>query len=160
MAKVAVVIGSMSDWDEMKKACEVLEDLGIEYDRKVLSAHRTPLAMADYAKKAKDNGFSVIIAGAGMAAHLPGVFASLTPLPVIGVPMKGNAVGGLDALLSIAQMPKGVPVATVAIGNATNAGLLAAEIIGLFDQSVQDKIIGMRAAREEAIVRTNADWNS
>ncbi len=160
MAKVAVVIGSMSDWDEMKKACEVLEDLGIEYDRKVLSAHRTPLAMADYAKKAKDNGFSVIIAGAGMAAHLPGVFASLTPLPVIGVPMKGNAVGGLDALLSIAQMPKGVPVATVAIGNATNAGLLAAEIIGLFEQSVQDKIIAMRAAREEAIIRTNADWNS
>tara|TARA_Y100000114_G_C11747446_1_gene322397 strand:- start:39 stop:521 length:483 start_codon:yes stop_codon:yes gene_type:complete len=160
MAKVAVVIGSMSDWDEMKKACEVLEDLGIEYDRQVLSAHRTPLAMADYAKKAKDNGFSVIIAGAGMAAHLPGVFASLTPLPVIGVPMKGNSVGGLDALLSIAQMPKGVPVATVAIGNATNAGLLAAEIIGLFEQPVQDKIIAMRAAREEAIIRTNADWNS
>ena len=147
MAKVAIVIGSMSDWDEMKKACEVLEDLGIEYDRQVLSAHRTPLAMADYAKKAKDNGFSVIIAGAGMAAHLPGVFASLTPLPVIGVPMKGNAVGGLDALLSIAQMPKGVPVATVAIGNATNAGLLAGEIIGLFEQPVQDKIIAMRSAR-------------
>ena len=160
MAKVAIVIGSMSDWEEMKKACDVLEDMGIEYDSQVLSAHRTPLAMADYAKKAKDNGFSVIIAGAGMAAHLPGVFASLTPLPVIGVPMKGNAVGGLDALLSIAQMPKGVPVATVAIGNATNAGLLAAEIIGLFEQPVQDKIIAMRAAREEAIIKTNADWNS
>ena len=158
MAKVSVVMGSMSDWEVMKKACDVLEDMGVEYERMILSAHRTPLEMIEYSKNAKANGFSVIIAGAGGAAHLPGMFAAMTPLPVIGVPIRTNTAEGLDSLLSIVQMPRGVPVATVAIGNAMNAGLLACEIIGLFDQSVQDKIVSMRAAREEAIKLTNKEW--
>ncbi len=137
--QVAVIMGSKSDWETMKHACEVLDELEIAYEKKVVSAHRTPDLMFEYAEQAIDRGFKVIIAGAGGAAHLPGMVAAKTMLPVIGVPVQSKALNGLDSLLSIVQMPGGIPVATVAIGKAgaTNAGLLAAQIIGTFDPEVQ-----------------------
>lgn len=148
---VGVIMGSTSDWETMKKACEVLEELGIEYEKKVVSAHRTPDLMFEYAESAVSRGLKVIIAGAGGAAHLPGMVASKTLLPVIGVPVQSKALNGLDSLLSIVQMPGGIPVATVAIGTAgaTNAGLLAAQIIGAFDPEVQAKL----SARRERITK-------
>lgn len=129
--KVAIVMGSKSDADVMGKAAEALDEFGVANETFVMSAHRKPAAVAEFASKAEDNGFEVIIAGAGMAAHLPGVIAAMTPLPVIGVPTKSAALDGLDSLLSIVQMPSGVPVATVAIDGAKNAGILAAQILSV-----------------------------
>jgi 5-(carboxyamino)imidazole ribonucleotide mutase len=155
MADVAIVMGSISDWDVMKAACDVLEEYGVTYDKRILSAHRTPLEMIEYSKNAKANGFKVVIAGAGGAAHLPGMFAAMTTLPVIGVPIRTSTAEGLDSLLSIVQMPRGVPVATVAIGNSTNAALLACEILALSDNELSDKIVAARAKREEEVKALN-----
>ena len=137
---VGVVMGSDSDWPTMKEACEILDELDISYEKKVVSAHRTPDMMADYGKNARDRGVKVIIAGAGGAAHLPGMTAAYTTLPVIGVPVKTSTLSGLDSLYSIVQMPNGVPVATVAIGKAQNAGLLAARILSTNDQQLAEKL--------------------
>ena len=139
---VGVIMGSTSDWETMKHACEILDELNVPYEKKVVSAHRTPDYMFEYAENARNRGIKVIVAGAGGAAHLPGMIAAKTTLPVIGVPVQSKALNGLDSLLSIVQMPGGVPVATVAIGKAgaTNAGLLAAEILSTVDQSLADKL--------------------
>ncbi|MEM0173194.1 MAG: 5-(carboxyamino)imidazole ribonucleotide mutase [Sulfolobaceae archaeon] len=131
MPKVAVIMGSKSDWEYMKDAIDVLKQFGIEYEVRVVSAHRTPEFMMEYAKTAEERGIEVIIAGAGGAAHLPGMVASLTHLPVIGVPIPSRHLNGIDSLLSIVQMPYGTPVATVAIGNSKNAALLAIRILSL-----------------------------
>lgn len=135
---VGVIMGSQSDWSTMKHATDVLDTLNVAYEVKIVSAHRTPNRLFEYAKTAKDRGLKVIIAGAGGAAHLPGMTASMTPLPVFGVPVKSKALKGMDSLLSIVQMPGGVPVGTLSIGNsgATNAGLLAASVIALLDDNV------------------------
>ncbi|WP_018659652.1 5-(carboxyamino)imidazole ribonucleotide mutase [Allofustis seminis] len=137
-AKVGVIMGSSSDWEQMKEACLILDRFGIKYEKKVVSAHRMPFDMLDYAKKAASRHLQVIIAGAGGAAHLPGMVAAATSLPVIGVPMKSSALSGYDSFLSIVQMPKGVPVATMAIGasGAQNAGLYAARVLALYDEKV------------------------
>lgn len=142
MAIVGVIMGSISDYETMQYTCEVLDKLEISYEKDVLSAHRTPDDMFEYAKSARKRGLKVIIAGAGGAAHLPGMVASQTTLPVIGVPVQSKALNGLDSLLSIVQMPGGVPTATVAIGKAgaTNAGILAAQIIGTYDETVAEKL--------------------
>lgn len=142
--KVAVIMGSDSDYPVMKDCVTLLEKFGIECDVDVVSAHRTPEAMVDFAKNAYDNGYRVIVAAAGGAAHLPGMVASLTVLPVIGVPINITALQGLDALLSIVQMPAGVPVATMAIDNAKNAGLFAAEIIGVHNTEVRNKLLAFK----------------
>ncbi|WP_068777756.1 5-(carboxyamino)imidazole ribonucleotide mutase [Paenibacillus sp. FJAT-26967] len=141
-ARVGVIMGSKSDWETMKRACDVLDEFGIHYEKKVVSAHRTPDLMFEYAEQAAERGLKVIIAGAGGAAHLPGMVASKTELPVVGVPVKSRALNGLDSLLSIVQMPAGIPVATVAIGEAgaANAGLLAAQILGAFEPELQQKV--------------------
>ncbi len=135
-------MGSKSDWETMKHACDVLDEFGIPYEKKVVSAHRTPDLMFQYAEQAAERGLRIIIAGAGGAAHLPGMVAAKTELPVIGVPVKSRALNGLDSLLSIVQMPAGIPVATVAIGEAgaANAGLLAAQILGAFEPELQNKV--------------------
>lgn len=142
MVQVGVIMGSISDWETMKHACDVLDELGITYEKDVISAHRTPDEMFAYAKSARDRGLKVIIAGAGGAAHLPGMVASQTTLPVIGIPVQSRALNGLDSLLSIVQMPGGVPTATMAIGKAgaTNAGIFAAQMIGAFDEQVANKL--------------------
>jgi len=139
---VGVIMGSTSDWDTMRHACLVLDELQIPYEKKVVSAHRTPDYMFKYAEEAAGCGLKVIVAGAGGAAHLPGMVAAKTCLPVIGVPVQSKALNGLDSLLSIVQMPGGVPVATVAIGvaGATNAGLLAAQILGAFDAGIYERL--------------------
>lgn len=139
---VGIIMGSQSDWDTMKEAHDVLNELGIAHEVKIVSAHRTPDRMYQYAKSAKDRGLKVIIAGAGGAAHLPGMTASLTSLPVLGVPVKSKALKGMDSLLSIAQMPGGIPVGTLAIGHAgaKNAGLLAASILAAFDDQLSQKL--------------------
>lgn len=137
---VGVVMGSDSDWPTMKKATEILEHFDVPYEKKVVSAHRTPDLMADYGKEARKRGIKIIIAGAGGAAHLPGMLASHTTLPVIGVPIKTTALGGVDSLYSIVQMPNGIPVATVAIGKAKNAGLLAIRMLGMTDEALADKL--------------------
>lgn len=137
---VGVVMGSDSDWPTMREAVEILEEFEIPYEKKVVSAHRTPDIMADYGKNARKRGVQIIIAGAGGAAHLPGMLAAYTTLPVIGVPVKTTALGGLDSLYSIVQMPNGVPVATVAIGKAKNAGLLAIRMLGMNDKSITKKL--------------------
>ncbi|NYE56964.1 5-(carboxyamino)imidazole ribonucleotide mutase [Carboxydothermus ferrireducens] len=139
MHKVAVVMGSDSDWEIVKKAVEVLEEFGVEYEVKVASAHRTPDKALNFARTAREKGFGVIIAAAGMAAHLPGVLAAVTTLPVIGLPIKAS-IEGIDSLLSIAQMPPGVPVATVGINAAKNAGLLAVQILSLKDKDLAGKL--------------------
>ncbi|MBC5636315.1 5-(carboxyamino)imidazole ribonucleotide mutase [Ornithinibacillus sp. BX22] len=146
MALVGVIMGSISDWDTMKHTCTLLEELNIRYEKDVISAHRTPDEMFTYAKTARERGLNVIIAGAGGAAHLPGMVASQTTLPVIGVPVQSKALNGLDSLLSIVQMPGGVPTATVAIGKAgaINAGLLAAQILGTFDEDIANKLENYR----------------
>lgn len=146
-ALVGVIMGSTSDWETMKKACDMLDELAVPYEKKVVSAHRTPDLMFEYAETAAERGLKVIIAGAGGAAHLPGMVAAKTVLPVIGVPVQSKALNGLDSLLSIVQMPGGIPVATVAIGaaGATNAGLLAAQFIGSFDAEVQARVAARRA---------------
>ena len=146
---VAIVMGSQSDWPTMKCAADVLEDLGIAHEARIVSAHRTPDRMYDFAKGAVDEGFKVVIAGAGGAAHLPGMIAAMTPLPVLGVPVQSKALSGMDSLLSIAQMPAGIPVGTLAIGEAgaTNAALLAAAILGAHDPEVMERLVAWRAAR-------------
>jgi 5-(carboxyamino)imidazole ribonucleotide mutase len=140
----------------MEKACAILDELGVAYEAQIVSAHRTPQRLYDYATGAKTRGLKVIIAGAGGAAHLPGMAASMTPLPVLGVPVQSRALSGIDSLLSIAQMPKGVPVGTLAIGEAgaANAGILAASIIALEDASVATKLEAFRAAQTEAVQET------
>ena len=140
--QVGVIMGSKSDWETMQHACKVLDDLEIPYEKQVVSAHRTPELMAEYATNAAKRGLKVIIAGAGGAAHLPGMTASYTSLPVVGVPVQSRALSGIDSLLSIVQMPAAIPVATMAIGTAgaTNAGLMAARIIGAFDSDVYEKL--------------------
>ena len=148
-------MGSTSDWETMKYACDILDELNIPYEKKVVSAHRTPDYMFEYAETARERGLKVIIAGAGGAAHLPGMVAAKTNLPVIGVPVQSKALNGLDSLLSIAQMPGGVPVATVAIGKAgsTNAGLLAAQILGSFHDDIHDALELRREAIEKMCVK-------
>lgn len=138
--QVGIIMGSQSDARIMKEAAEVLKDFGVKFEMKVVSAHRTPKLMFDYARDARERGIRVLIAGAGGAAHLPGMVASLTSLPVIGVPVSVNKLSGLDSLLSIAQMPKGVPVATVAIDNAHNAGLLAVRMLAATDEKLSRKL--------------------
>ncbi|CAM4185508.1 MULTISPECIES: 5-(carboxyamino)imidazole ribonucleotide mutase [Bacillus cereus group] len=150
---VGVIMGSTSDWETMKYACDILDELNIPYEKKVVSAHRTPDYMFEYAETARERGLKVIIAGAGGAAHLPGMVAAKTNLPVIGVPVQSKALNGLDSLLSIVQMPGGVPVATVAIGKAgsTNAGLLAAQILGSFHDDIYDALELRREAIEKDV---------
>jgi 5-(carboxyamino)imidazole ribonucleotide mutase len=133
-------MGSDSDWSTMKEATEILDHFEVPYEKRVVSAHRTPDVMADYGKEARDRGIKIIIAGAGGAAHLPGMLASHTTLPVIGVPVKTSALGGVDSLYSIVQMPNGIPVATVAIGKAKNAGLLAIRMLGMNDEKLTNKL--------------------
>ncbi len=143
-------MGSDSDWPTMKAAATVCERFGISYEARVVSAHRTPKDMAAYGEEAHQRGLKVIIAGAGGAAHLPGMIASHTPLPVIGVPVQSKSLSGMDSLLSIVQMPAGIPVATVAIGNAQNAGLLAISILGSQDAALRDKILAYKEEMAEA----------
>jgi 5-(carboxyamino)imidazole ribonucleotide mutase len=156
-ARVGVIMGSQSDWETMKHACDILDELGVPYEKKVVSAHRTPDLMFDYASSAIERGIQVIIAGAGGAAHLPGMVAAKTELPVIGVPVKTSTLNGLDSLLSIVQMPAGIPVATVAIGQAgaANAGLLAAQILGAFEPELQAKIRSRRERISQTVIASN-----
>ncbi|MEQ1618455.1 MAG: 5-(carboxyamino)imidazole ribonucleotide mutase [Terricaulis sp.] len=150
---VGLIMGSQSDWDTMSAAAEALDALGVAYEAKVVSAHRTPERLYQYATSAKARGLKVIIAGAGGAAHLPGMTAALTPLPVLGVPVKSKELKGVDSLLSIVQMPKGVPVGTLAIGEAgaANAGLLAAAILALSDAALAERLDAYRAAQTQAV---------
>lgn len=152
--KVAVIMGSASDWEVMSPACATLEEFGIPYEKKVLSAHRNPGPLADYVRAARDNGFDVIIAGAGGAAHLPGVIAALTTLPVIGVPVRSKALNGLDSLLSIVQMPSGIPVATMAIDGSRNAALYAVAVLALQDRGLRDKLEAFRVRQSEKVLQT------
>ena len=156
--RVGVIMGSTSDWETMRHAAEVLEQLGIAHETRVVSAHRTPDRMYDYAKAAAGRGLKVIVAGAGGAAHLPGMVASLTTLPVLGVPVESHALRGQDSLLSIVQMPAGIPVGTLAIGKAgaTNAGLLAAAILATHDPALASRLAAWRAARTEAVPESPA----
>jgi 5-(carboxyamino)imidazole ribonucleotide mutase len=148
-------MGSHSDWQTMARTCEVLDELGVPYEKRVVSAHRTPDWMFEYAETAAERGLQVIVAGAGGAAHLPGMVAAKTTLPVIGVPVQTSALGGMDSLLSIVQMPAGVPVATVAIGaaGAANAGLLAAQILALHDSELRRKLMERRARTAEQVLK-------
>lgn len=150
-ARVAIIMGSDSDLPSMESAKQVLQDFKIPYEMKIISAHRTPRSMQTWATKAKSRGIQIIIAGAGGAAHLPGMVASLTPLPVIGVPIQVGKLKGLDALLSIAQMPKGVPVATMAVDNSFNAGLLAARILGLSNKHIAKKLVEFEAQQRKKV---------
>lgn len=156
---VGIIMGSQSDWETMKNAHNVLHTLGVEHECRIVSAHRTPDRMVEYAKTAKDRGIKVIIAGAGGAAHLPGMVASMTPLPVLGVPVKSKALKGMDSLLSIAQMPGGVPVGTLAIGDAgaKNAGILAASIIGAFDEKIMSALEEYRQAQTDSVAEIPKD---
>ncbi|AWE08856.1 5-(carboxyamino)imidazole ribonucleotide mutase [Lysinibacillus sp. 2017] len=157
--KIGVIMGSSSDWETMKHACDILDELQVPYEKKVVSAHRTPDLMFEYAEAARSRGIQVIIAGAGGAAHLPGMVAAKTTLPVIGVPVQSRALNGLDSLLSIVQMPGGVPVATVAIGKAgaTNAGLLAAQILGAFETEIAAKLDARREATKQQVLESTGD---
>jgi len=154
--KVCIIMGSTSDWPVMEKAANLLNDFKIPFEVHALSAHRTPEKVEEFAKNAQTRGLKVIIAAAGMAAHLPGVIAAMTPLPVIGVPIKAS-LDGMDALLAIAQMPPGIPVATVAINGALNAGILAAQIIGAGDQEVFNKTVEYKENLKGKIVKANED---
>jgi len=149
--KVAIIMGSISDKDTMKKSAEVLDELGISYEMKVLSAHRSPDLLFEYVAQIEEKGFKVIIAGAGGAAHLAGVIAAKTLLPVIGVPIETKALGGLDSLLSMVQMPGGIPVATVGIGNAKNAGLMAAHILSIENSKIRERLKDYREAMAQKI---------
>jgi 5-(carboxyamino)imidazole ribonucleotide mutase len=150
---IGIIMGSLSDWPTMRKAADVLDKLGVAYEAKVVSAHRTPERLYDYAKSARGRGLQVIIAGAGGAAHLPGMTASMTTLPVLGVPVQSKALSGQDSLLSIVQMPAGIPVGTLAIGEAgaTNAGILAAQILALQDPALAAKLDAMRAEQTTSV---------
>lgn len=158
-SEISVVMGSKSDWPTVKQACDILDQFGVKYDKQVISAHRMPNEMFDFAQHAVENGVKVIIACAGGAAHLPGMIAANTPLPVIGIPGQTKALGGMDSLLSIVQMPAGIPVATTAIGNAgaKNAALLAIQILGINDQTLQDKIVAFRKEMHDKAVASNAE---
>ncbi|RLQ84756.1 5-(carboxyamino)imidazole ribonucleotide mutase [Planomicrobium sp. Y74] len=157
--RIGVIMGSSSDWETMKNTCDVLDELNIAYDKQVVSAHRTPDLMFSYAEDARKRGLKVIIAGAGGAAHLPGMVAAKTTLPVIGVPIESKTLNGLDSLLSIVQMPGGVPVATVAIGKAgaVNAGLLAAQILGAHDEGVAVALQSRRESIKAEVLKSTED---
>ena len=157
--QVAVIMGSASDWETMKHACEMLDQFKVPYMKQVISAHRTTEIMADFAHSARDKGIKVIIAGAGGAAHLPGMVAAQTTLPVIGVPVRSHALSGWDSLLSIVQMPGGIPVATTAVGNsgATNAGLLAVSILSITDGRLADELKAYRESLKEKVAQSNAE---
>lgn len=159
MAEVSVIMGSKSDWSTMKHACEILDQFGVSYDKHVISAHRMPKEMYDFAQNAEKNGTKVIIAGAGMAAHLPGMTAANTVIPVIGVPGQTKALGGMDSLLSIVQMPTGIPVATTAIGNAgaSNAALLALEILGISDKKIRQQLKDYRQKMHDKAKESSAE---
>jgi 5-(carboxyamino)imidazole ribonucleotide mutase len=157
MIKVGVIMGSVNDYEVMSQAVEVLEQFGVPYEKRVVSAHRTPDLMAEYAKTARSRGVEVIIAGAGGAAHLPGMVASMTELPVIGVPVRSRALNGLDSLLSIVQMPVGVPVATVAIDGARNAALIAVSILALHDDALAMALANFRRKQTETVLNTKID---
>jgi 5-(carboxyamino)imidazole ribonucleotide mutase len=156
MTQVGIIMGSRSDWETMRHAAEVLDTLGIAYEAKVVSAHRTPDRLYDYAKGAAGRGLKVVIAGAGGAAHLPGMAAAMTHLPVLGVPVESRALKGQDSLLSIVQMPAGIPVGTLAIGaaGATNAGLLAAAILAGNDPALEQRLVAWRTAQTDSVAET------
>tara|TARA_B100000959_G_C14792055_1_gene546021 strand:+ start:129 stop:608 length:480 start_codon:yes stop_codon:yes gene_type:complete len=157
MSKVGIIMGSKSDYPIMKEAIEILDKFGIDHDVNIVSAHRTPKKMMEYSKQAHDKGISVIIAGAGGAAHLPGMVASNSQLPVIGVPIKSrNSIDGWDSVLSILQMPAGVPVATVALDGAKNAGILAAQILATSDNDISEKIIKYKSDLADKVVRDDS----
>jgi 5-(carboxyamino)imidazole ribonucleotide mutase len=158
-AQVSIIMGSTSDWPVMQKTADFLNEMQIPFEVNALSAHRTPEKVEKFAKNAKENGIKVIIAAAGMAAHLPGVIAAMTPLPVIGVPIKAS-LDGLDALLAIVQMPPGIPVATVGINGSLNAGILAAQIIGSGDASIYDKTVAYKENLKVKISKANEDLAS
>ena len=156
MAQVGIVMGSDSDMPVMAKAADILEELGISYEMKIISAHREPDVFFEYAKSAEDRGFKVIIAGAGMAAHLPGMCAAIFPMPVIGIPMHTTSLGGRDSLYSIVQMPSGIPVATVAINGGANAGLLAAKILATSDAALLQKLKDYSQGLKESVQKKDA----
>ena len=157
MTEVAIIMGSSSDWATMKETAKILDDFGLAYEKKVVSAHRTPALMAEFSNQAHDQGYKVIIAGAGGAAHLPGMVAAQTLVPVIGVPIKSRALSGLDSLYSIVQMPAGVPVATMAIGEAgeKNAALFALQLLANNDDDLYNKLVNYRAAAQEMVEQSN-----
>ncbi|MCO5435024.1 5-(carboxyamino)imidazole ribonucleotide mutase [Enterococcus faecium] len=156
-AKISVIMGSTSDWETMKEACQILEEFGVSYEKKVVSAHRTPNLMFEYAQGAREKGIKIIIAGAGGAAHLPGMVAAKTTLPVIGVPVQSRTLNGLDSLLSIVQMPGGVPVATTAIGKAgaINAGLLAIQMLSMYDLELEAKLAERRSMLAKTVIESS-----
>lgn len=156
-AKISVIMGSTSDWKTMKEACQILEEFGVSYEKKVVSAHRTPDLMFEYAQSAREKGIKIIIAGAGGAAHLPGMVAAKTTLPVIGVPVQSRTLNGLDSLLSIVQMPGGVPVATTAIGKAgaINAGLLAIQMLSMYDLELEAKLAERRSMLAKTVIESS-----
>jgi len=156
MATVSIVMGSDSDMPVMSKAAEILDDLGISYEMRIISAHREPDEFFEYAKTAQDRGIKVVIAGAGMAAHLPGMCAAIFPLPVIGIPMHTTSLGGRDSLYSIVQMPSGIPVATVAINGGTNAGLLAAKILAVSDNELLAKLKAYSEKLKDGVVKKDS----
>ena len=156
---VGIIMGSRSDWPTLQKAAEILTELGVPYEAKVVSAHRTPDRLVAYSKSARERGLKIIIAGAGGAAHLPGMIASMTSLPVLGVPVKSSALSGLDSLLSIVQMPKGIPVGTLAIGEAgaANAGILAASMLANNDEALLKRLDAFRKAQTDAVAESVED---
>lgn len=156
MKKVAIIMGSDSDWPVVKSACTVLKEFGVPYEAHILSAHRTPEAAAAFAKSARANGYGVILCAAGMAAHLAGAFAANTTLPVVGIPMKGGAMDGLDALLATVQMPSGIPVATVAVNGTDNAAVLAAEMLALSDDGLRQKLDDLKQSMKDGIAKKDA----
>lgn len=158
-ALVGIIMGSRSDWETMRHAAETLDALGVPHETKVVSAHRTPKRLYDYAGSARGRGLQVIIAGAGGAAHLPGMTAAMTPLPVLGVPVESHSLKGMDSLLSIVQMPGGIPVGTLAVGaaGAKNAGLLAARILALSDRALAERVAAYAASQTEAVAETVED---
>ena len=161
MAQVGIIMGSASDLPVMQEAIDILKELGIDYEVDIVSAHRTPEKMMAYGQEAHQRGIKVIIAGAGGAAHLPGMVAAISPLPVIGVPVKSsNSIDGWDSVLSILQMPVGVPVATVALNGAKNAGILAAQIIGSSDQETQDRIIAFKESLKAKVIDSSKNLNA
>ena len=158
---VSVIMGSISDWDTMKEACIILDEFNISYEKKIVSAHRTPELMFAFSEEARERGIKVIIAGAGGAAHLPGMVASKTTLPVIGVPVQSKALNGMDSLLSIVQMPGGIPVATTAIGTAgaKNAGLLAAQILSITDKRLESELMDYREKMKQSVLESEANFD-
>ena len=159
MKKVALIMGSDSDWEKVSPAAQTLRDLQIPYEVRILSAHRTPQASAEFAESARENGFGAIIAAAGKAAHLAGAMAAHTTLPVIGIPVKSSTLDGLDALLSTVQMPSGMPVATVAIDGAANAALLAAQILAVYDESIAKKLAHLRESQTAKVLEKDQKFH-